>query len=257
MSSPPNTPPEPPPKPPIVILAYPQMGENIGASARAMKNCGLTDLRLVAPRDGWPNPSALPIATIGKDILDKARLYDDLITAISDVHVLIATSARPRDMEKPLLTPRETAEMLTTPETQSQTTAFLFGPERSGLDNDTLALADAIAQAPLCSGATSLNLAQAVFLMAWEWRMAHLSSSPAILPETLSPPAPLKARDFFLTRLEQILDAQGFFSSPDLTPIVKRNLRCLLTRAAPTQQELNTLHGILTLCSSSKKAGRK
>ena len=239
---------------PVVILARPQMGENIGAAARAMKNCGLASLRLIAPRDGWPNPAARPMATVGADILDRAEVYDTLADALHDIRFMVATSARPRDMEKPVFAPRLATRKILEEQLQGvrlgTKVALLFGAERSGLDNDELVLADCVAQAPLHKGASSLNLAQAVFLMAWEWRIAALGlSERAELDaiEGLSAPAELRARDFFLSRLEDTLDEKGFFSNREMAPTVKRNLRSLFTRARPTEQELRTLHGIITL----------
>ncbi len=244
---------------PVVILARPQMGENIGACARAMKNCGLWDLRLIAPRDGWPNPAALPMATVGADIISTARVYPDLPSALSDISFMVATSARPRDMEKPVMGP--TAGIAALIEAQKacvkaqRHVALLFGSERSGLDNDELALADIVAQAPLQKGASSLNLAQAVFLMGWEWRKAVLQDNfpdDAGRIEGLSVSADLAARDYFMGRLESVLDKRGFFSNQDMAPTVKRNLRNLIARASPTDQELKTLHGILTLFERKK-----
>lgn len=238
---------------PVVILARPQMGENIGAAARAMKNCGLLSLRLVAPRDGWPNPAAEPMATNAADILHNAEVYDSLSDALHDITFMVATSARPRDMEKPVYTPRQAVAELMKQQTAQQPealrAALLFGAERSGLDNDELMLADCVAQAPLNPGAMSLNLAQAVLLMAWEWRMAALADSGVSTQdaEGVSAPAELKTRAYFMSRLEDVLERQGFFTSPEMAPVVKRNLTCLFTRAAPTDQELKTLHGILTL----------
>lgn len=239
---------------PVVILARPQMGENIGAAARAMKNCGLASLRLISPRDGWPNPAARPMATVGVDILDRAEVYDTLSDALHDIRFMVATSARPRDMEKPVMAPRAATKLVLEEQIAGIQTSgrvgLLFGAERSGLDNDELVLADCVAQAPLQKGASSLNLAQAVFLMAWEWRVAALGwrdEGQLEAIDGLSPPAEVKSRDFFLSRLEDRLDEMGFFSNREMAPTVKRNLRSLFTRARPTEQELRTLHGILTL----------
>ena len=267
--------------PPVVILARPQLGENIGAAARAMKNCGLTDLRLVVPRDGWPNPAALPMAAAGKDIIESAEVYKTLGDALHDVTFLVATSARPRDMAKPVSDPRTAAPLLVRHHEEVKDAGsyagLLFGAERSGLDNDELALADVIVQADLNPEATSLNLAQAVFLMAWEWRVAALQNSaarqvitegpitkeagrrktahPKMPADTAIIPATGAARDFFFTRLETILDNRQFFGSPEIAPVVKRNLRTYFTRGTPTEQELNTLHGILTLFEQGKGLG--
>lgn len=239
---------------PVVILARPQMGENIGAAARAMQNCGLASLRLISPRDGWPNPAARPMATVGVDILDRAEVYDTLSDALHDIRFMVATSARLRDMEKPVMAPRAATKLVLEEQIAGIQTSgrvgLLFGAERSGLDNDELVLADCVAQAPLQKGASSLNLAQAVFLMAWEWRVAALGwrdEGQLEAIDGLSPPAEVKSRDFFLSRLEDRLDEMGFFSNREMAPTVKRNLRSLFTRARPTEQELRTLHGILTL----------
>jgi tRNA/rRNA methyltransferase len=239
---------------PVIILARPQMGENIGACARAMKNCGVYDLRLIAPRDGWPNPLARPMATVATDILDSATVYDRLADALDDVGLLLATTARLRDMEKPVMNPRQAlAYALELPAVNlagRHRIALLFGAERSGLDNDEIALADIIVQADLNPESRSLNIAQAVFMMCWEWRMAALSGSQnAVRPENMavSPPADIKSRDYFFERMETVLDAEGFFSSKDIAPTVKRNLRNFFTRGQPTEQELRTLHGILSL----------
>ncbi|MGC6412296.1 MAG: RNA methyltransferase [Candidatus Puniceispirillaceae bacterium] len=236
-------------RPPVVILARPQMGENIGASARAMKNCGLIDLRLVAPRDGWPNPAAEPMAASGKDIIAEARVYDTLAAACHDISFMIATSARPRDLAKPVCGPREAAGMAVAHHTTHETgrVAFLFGSERSGLDNDELALADLVATADLNPKGMSLNLAQAVMVMGWEWRMACLLDQGGPFSADAPQPADIAEREFFFTRLEEMLEARGFFTAPEMAPIVKRNLRTLFGRAAPSHQELRTLHGVLTL----------
>ena len=147
-------------QPPVIILLRPQMGENIGASARAMKNCGISELRLVAPRDGWPNPDAVPMASSATDILDNAELYDDIGAALHDVTLAFATTARRRDMVKPELNPRQAAEMTAKqPQEAGQRIAFLFGAERSGMDNEEAVLADYIVSADLNPEFSSLNLA--------------------------------------------------------------------------------------------------
>ena len=178
------------PAAPIVILARPQMGENIGAAARAMMNCGLADLRLVSPRDGWPNPLAVPMAAGGRKILENAVVFESLAAATHDVSFMIAASARRRDLPIKNADPRVAATLLlahardalafNTGAETSPRTALLFGPEASGLNNDEVALADILVTAPLNPAYPSLNLAQAVLLMAWEWRMAtHLEIQPS------------------------------------------------------------------------------
>src|SRR5210317_1913798 len=260
------------PTAPIVIWARPQMGENIGSAARAMMNSGLSDLRLVAPRDGWPNAAALPMAAGGIPIIEIAQVFDTVAAATADISFLAATSARRRDLAIRSLDPRGAAEMIVahmaaapdnppnnSPDEQNRA-ALLFGPEASGLDNDEVVLADILVTASLNPSYPSLNLAQAVLLMAWEWRMAaYLASQQGdaaasdqsdldqlakpVMPDT--PPASIKERDFLFQRLEAALDDGGFFTATDMSHVVKRNLRAFFTRAATSAQEISTLHGVI------------
>ena len=254
--------------PPIVILARPQMGENIGAAARAMMNCGLSDLRLVAPRDGWPNALALPMAAGGKSIIENARVFDEVAAATSDINFLAATSARRRDMAIRSFDPRGAAEMIVahtqlsgrkTSKVDENRAAILFGPEASGLDNDEVVLADILVTASLNPKYPSLNLAQGVLLMAWEWRMAALERTAkrqnrVVEPVSLEDRASVAERDYLYNRLETALDAGGFFTAPDMVTNVKRNIRALFTRARLSKQEVNTLHGILQALTSKRKS---
>ena len=257
-------------RPPVVILARPQMGENIGAAARAMMNCGLSDLRLVAPRDGWPNAAALPMAAGGKAIIETAQLFDTVVAATADISFLAATSARRRDLAIRSLDPRGAAEMIVahtaaapdnppnnSPDEQNRA-ALLFGPEASGLDNDEVVLADILVTASLNPVYPSLNLAQGVFLMAWEWRMAviYAAGQSTDLPGDATHRAgraSVAERDFFFNRLEMALDEGGFFTAPDMVVKVKRNIRTLFNRAAPSKQEISTLHGILQALTRKRK----
>ena len=247
---------------PVVILSRPQMGENIGAAARAMMNCELSDLRLVKPRDGWPNSTALPMAAGGSEIIENAIVFESLAEATHDVSFMVAASARRRDLPIKSVNPRVAAAMLLAHGIDSSAsddgtqkgrrTAMLFGPEASGLNNDEVVLADVLVTAPLNPAYPSLNLAQAVLLMAWEWRMsAHLADK---LEPVLPGPRPnmsggqhasIQERDFFFQRLETALDDGGFFTAPNMAASVKRNIRALLTRAMPSAQEINTLHGVI------------
>lgn len=268
-------------RPPVVILARPQMGENIGAAARAMMNCGLSDLRLVAPRDGWPNAAALPMAAGGKPIIETAQVFDTVAAATADISFLAATSARRRDLAIRSLDPRGAAEMIVahmaaTPDNlpnnspgEQNRAALLFGPEASGLDNDEVVLADILVTASLNPAYPSLNLAQGVLLMAWEWRMAVLYAAgqnaevPSVnvpgdvahRPERASVTgrASVAERDYFYKRLEMALDEGGFFTAPDMVATVKRNIRALFNRAAPSKQEISTLHGILQALTRNRK----
>jgi tRNA/rRNA methyltransferase len=262
------------------------MGENIGAAARAMMNCGLSDLRLVAPRDGWPNAAALPMAAGGKAIIETAQVFDTVAAATADISFLAATSARRRDLAIRSLDLRGAAELIVAHtaaapdnppddlQDAQNRAALLFGPEASGLDNDEVVLADILVTASLNPAYPSLNLAQGVLLMAWEWRMAVLyaAGQSADLPSFNVPSAgvpgdaahqPERAsiagrasvaeRDYFYRHLEMALDEGGFFTAPDMVATVKRNIRALFNRAAPSKQEISTLHGILQALTRNRK----
>ena len=236
--------------PPVVILVRPQLGENIGAAARAMMNCGLHDLRLVAPRDGWPNLAALPMAAGGTEIIENATVYDDV--AAHDLTFLAALSARRRDMPVRMADPRGvTTEILP----HGSRAGLMFGPEKSGLDNEEVVRADRLVTADLNPDYPSLNLAQAVLMMAWEWRVAALESTDPVPGPDEEAPATILERDRFHDRLEAELDEGGFFISPEMAPAVKRNLRALFARAAPSSQEISTLHGVLQ--ALTKRRDRK
>ena len=235
--------------PPVVILIRPQLGENIGAAARAMMNCGLREMRIVAPRDGWPNPAALPMAAGGASIIEAATVHDSVAAAAHDLTFLAALSARRRDMPVRTGDPRGvTSELLR----HGGKAGLMFGPEASGLDNEDVVRADCLVTADLNPDYPSLNLAQAVLLMAWEWRAAaaakmgvESTGQPDMPDAAAAESATILERDRFHERLEAELDSGGFFISPDMAPAVKRNLRALFGRARPTSQEISTLHGVI------------
>lgn len=231
---------------PAVILVDPQLGENIGMCARAMLNCGLTELRLVRPRDGWPNEAAVSAAAGADGILAEARLFETTAAAVADLQRVYATTARLRDMEKPLLTPREAAAELRGAEVAGEGAGVLFGPERAGLVNDDVALADGAISVPLNPAFASLNLAQSVLLIGYEWFQA----GDVALPERLSRGGTEKASKAelvnFFGRLERALDETGFLVPVEKRPVMVRNIRNLFTRAELTAQEVQTLHGILS-----------
>lgn len=234
---------------PVVILARPQMAENIGSAARAMMNCGLSELRLVRPRDGWPNMAALPMAAGGAEIIETATVFDTVAEAAHDITFMAAATARRRDMPVQNGDPRQAAQTIVGHTGRS---ALLFGPEASGLDNDEVVQADLLVSAPLNPAYPSLNLAQAVLLMAWEWRVAALDDH--VSPATdIEPPAPVQERDYFYARLEDALDAGGFFTSAEMAPAVKRNIRAFFNRAAPSSQEISTLHGVIQALTKSRR----
>ena len=247
--------PQPPPSAgsaPVVVLIDPQLGENIGAAARAMLNCGLDRLRLVRPRDGWPSDSARASASGADRVIDGVTLFDDTAAAIADCARVFATTARPRGLVKPVMTPREAAAELRGLAAAGVPAAVLFGPERSGLTTEDVALADTVITAPLNPAFSSLNLAQAVLLVAWEWGQVPEPDAPGAEQE---PPAD-KARLMGLFRhLEDELDAAEFFKSAEKRPSMVRAIRAVLHRAAPTEQEVRTLHGIVTALSGRRLGG--
>ena len=243
------------------ILSHPQMGENIGASARAMKNCGLSDLRLVAPRDGWPNPSAEAMASGGADVLAGARVFATTAEATADLTLLVATTARQRSQTQQYMTPREAAAALVAHQNTGGRGGLLFGGERAGLTNDEVADANITVNVPLNPEFASLNLAQAVLLMGWECRMAWLEfagDSGGEVPDENAPdaaatPATLDERAYFYHALEARLGAGGFFASPDMQPVIMRNIKGIFNKANLTSQEIQTLHGVLKAIEKSAK----
>ena len=227
---------------PLIILVNPQMGENIGAAARAMLNCGLCDLRIVNPRDGWPSERAQAMSSGALDKMPPVQVFDTLAEAIADCHHVYATTARSRDMNKPVFTAREAAADCRARTNQGQKTAFLFGAERAGLDNDDVALAHSIITIPLNPDFSSLNLAQGVLLCAYEWAQAGEFETPA----NDQMPAPHEELNFLFQRLEKELAAHGFFKTQEARPNVMRNIQNMLSRAELTAQEVQTFHGIMT-----------
>ena len=238
---------------PAIVLVEPQLGENIGACARAMLNCGLGDLRLVRPRDGWPNPRAEAMASGATAVLDAVRLFDTTAEACADLNFVLATTARIRDMAKPALTPRAAAGAFRARVAAGQAVGVLFGPERAGLVNEDVAIADAVLSVPLNPAFASLNLAQAVLLVGYEWYQAGDETPSAALMDTDSPPATVATREYFLARLEALLEEAGFFFPEHLGPSMKQNLRTLFTRAGMSDQEVQTLHGVLRALSEGPR----
>ncbi|TDI68424.1 MAG: RNA methyltransferase [Alphaproteobacteria bacterium] len=235
---------------PEIILVQPQIGENIGTAARAMLNCGLVNLRLVNPREAWPNEKAVTSSSGAKVVLDGARLYETTNEAVADLHRLYAATARPRDMVKLVLSPRAAAAEIRAATGLGRKVGILFGAERSGLGNDDLTLADAIIEIPANPEFSSLNLAQAVLICAYEWRMAALGGpgpGPAA-PRRGRPRAGPASKDDmagFYAHLEAELDRAGFFYPPEKRPRMARNIRNLFARADLTDQEVRTLRGMI------------
>ncbi len=231
---------------PAIILVAPQLGENIGTAARAMFNCGLTDLRIVAPRDGWPNPKAQSAASGADIVLDRARLYDRVEDAIAELRRVYASTARDRYMVKRVVTPREGAAEMRALIAAGEGCGILFGPERTGLLNEHIALADTVVSVPLNPAFSSLNLAQAVLLVGYEWFTAGDETAPSQVVTGHSKPATKEKLIRFFEHLEEELDRNGFMRSEEKRPSMVRNLRNLFQRAQCTEQELRTLHGVVT-----------
>jgi len=237
---------------PAIILVRPQLGENIGKAARAMLNFGLTEMRLVAPRDGWPNPSAGPAAAGADVVLANAQVFDRLEEAVADINHVYATTVRKRGIIKPVVTPAEAAKEI---HGASGRSAILFGAERSGLEIEEIGMARAIITVPINPEFGSLNLAQAVILCAYEWsRHQPLSSPPSV---DLEPPAPQSELDGMVGQLFAMLEDKGYFYPPDRTPVTKATLRNLLTKPAWNSGEVRTIRGVLSVLKKGKGAARE
>jgi tRNA/rRNA methyltransferase len=225
---------------PVIVLVRPQLGQNIGKAARAMLNFGLTEMRLVAPRDGWPNPDAGPAASGADVVLEKAQLFDTVAEAIADCSHVFASTVRRRDLVMPVLGPAEMAEQIAS---SAERSAILFGPERSGLETEDVALANAIVTVPINPEFGSLNLAQAVILLAYEWsRRSELAQPPA---KELEAPAPHGEVEGLIGHLEQELDAKGYFHPPSRMQATKNTIRTIFTKTGWSSREVKAVRGII------------
>jgi tRNA/rRNA methyltransferase len=231
---------------PAIILVEPQLGENIGTAARAMMNCGLDDLRLVRPRDGWPSGKAIAAASGADAVLAKARLYPTVRSAISELVHVYAATARDRGIVRREVTPRHAAQEMRARLAAGEACGVLFGPERTGLLNDDVALADTVLTVPLNPGFASLNLAQAVLIAGYEWFTSGAAAPPDTLRRGGSRPATKEELLNFFDHLEEELERNGFLRNRESRPSMVRNLRSLFQRAQCTEQELRTLHGVVT-----------
>lgn len=237
---------------PIIILVNPQMGENIGATARAMLNCGLTNLRLVNPRDGWPSEKAVAMAAGAFDAMPEVQVFDTLADAIADCQTIYATTARARDLVKPVLTARSAGLAMHKDIHEGQKIAILFGAERSGLTNDEVMMAHKLITIPLNPDFSSLNLGQSVLLVSYEWSQGTFDAPDIALPLGKSNPAPAELFNKFFDRLDNELLNGGFYRVAEMKDTISRNIRALFSRAHPTDQEINTLHGIVTTLINKK-----
>lgn len=231
---------------PVVILVAPQLGENIGTAARAMLNFGLTEMRLVRPRDGWPAPKARSAAAGADIVIDGVKVFDQTADAIADLDLVLATTARPRDMVKPVFTPGEGATRLRVHHVGGGRAGVLFGPERTGLTNDDLALADGVVSVPLNPAFSSLNLAQSVLLMGYEWFQTADATASVTLGMAGSRPANKGELVGLFEHLERELDDTGFLQPLEKRPAMVRNIRNLFQRAQPTEQEVRTFRGVIS-----------
>ena len=241
---------------PAIILSEPQLGENIGACARAMANFGLTDLRLVNPRDGWPNEKAEAMAAGAAGLIGNARVFDSVEHAIGKLQLVYASTARDRTMAKPVLTPGEAARRLREAAANGIATGLLFGNERAGLTNDEVALGDCIVTIPTeASGFASLNLGQAVLLLGYEWFKAGDDTPPEHIDHGIQLPASREELVLLFEHLEDELEKGGFLFPPGNRPGMIRNLRSILHRAELTDQEVRTLRGVIVALTKGKKRG--
>jgi tRNA/rRNA methyltransferase len=238
---------------PVVILVEPQLGENIGAAARAMANFGLSRLRLVAPRPAWPSDKARMMAAGADRILEEAALYPTLEAALADCNFVLAATARAHDQAKPVVGAAEAAALMAPRVSEGETVAVVFGRERNGLENDEVALADRILTLPVNPAFASLNLAQAVVVVAYEWfKLATAGKLPFAMPRKSAPAAKEQLLAFFAS-LERELEKVEFFRPPDKRETMQINLRNIFSRMQPSQQDIQTLHGVIMAIAEGRK----
>jgi tRNA/rRNA methyltransferase len=225
---------------PIIVLVRPQLGQNIGKAARAMLNFGLTEMRLVRPRDGWPNPDAGPAASGADVVLEQAQVFGTVAEAIGDCPRVYASTVRRRDLVMPVLGPEQMADEIAA---SPQRSAILFGPERSGLETEEVALSHAIVTVPINPDFGSLNLAQAVILLAYEWsKRSELATPPA---KNLEPVAPHGELEGLIGQLEEDLHAKGYFHPPSRTQATKNTIRTIFTKTGWSSREVKAVRGIV------------
>jgi len=225
---------------PVIVLVRPQLGQNIGKAARAMLNFGLTEMRLVAPRDGWPNPDAGPAASGADVVLERAQVFATVEAAIADCSTVYASTVRRRDLVMPVVGPEEMASNIAA---SPQRSAILFGPERSGLETEEVALAKAIVTVPINPEFASLNLAQAVILLAYEWsKGTDLALPPA---KELEPAAPHGEVEGLIQQLDEALVAKGYFHPPSRTQATRNTLRTIFTKTGWSSREVKAVRGII------------
>ena len=240
------------PSKPVIVLVRPQLGQNIGKAARAMLNFGLTELRLVAPRDGWPNPDAGPSASGADVVLEQAQVFATVHEAIADCSTVFASTVRRRDLVMPVIGPTEMAREVAG---SGERSAILFGPERSGLETEEVALAQAIVTVPINPQFASLNLAQAVILLAYEWsKSSDLAQPPA---KELEPIAPHGEVEGLIAQLDEALDAKGYYHPPSRTQATKNTIRTIFTKTGWSSREVKAVRGIIrALVGPARQRGK-
>lgn len=231
--------------PPVFILVRPQMGENIGAAARAMLNFGLERMRVVGPRDGWPNPKAVAMASGAGRLLDHAGLFPDLGGAVADCDFVFATTARGRELVKEVVTPERAMEMARAMGAEGKRVGILFGPERAGLENEDIVRANAIVTVPVNPDFPSLNLAQCVLLLGYEWQRQGATIPASVMELARTEFANREEVDRLADHFEERLDAAGFFFPETKVEGMKANLRNMWGRLGLTRAEVQTFHGML------------
>ncbi len=236
--------------PPIIILVRPQLGQNIGKAARAMLNFGLAELRLVAPRDGWPNPDAGPAAAGADAVLAQAQVFATVEDAIADCALVYASTVRRRDLVKPAVGPEEMARDIHAAGGRS---AILFGPERSGLESDDVALATQIVTVPINPEFGSLNLAQAVILLAYEWSRGAALAQPTV--KDLEPPAPQEELEGLIAHLDADLHAAGYFHPPERTQVTRHMIRSIMSKPRWSSREVKAVRGMIRTLGRPRPRG--
>jgi tRNA/rRNA methyltransferase len=238
------------------VLVRPQLGENIGATARAMLNFGLADMRLVSPRDGWPNERATAMASGAQIVLDRAQVFDTTRAALADCEFVLATTARPRECRLPVYDPAAAASEMKTRIDRGERCAVMFGPERSGLENEDVLRADTIISIPVNPSFASLNIAQAALVIAYEWARADgREASPGALDA--EPPAPREAFEGLIDHLFAELTTRGYFHPAERRPVMEMKIRAALARAGLTEAETRTLRGVVKSLSLPPRKDKK
>ena len=234
--------------PPVIVLVRPQLGANIGKAARAMLNFGLTELRLVAPRDGWPNPEAGPAASGADGVLDQAQVFATTAEAIADCTLVYASTVRRRDLVMPVVEPADMAKEVASNLGRS---AILFGPERSGLETEEVALANAMVTVPINLDFGSLNLAQAVILLAYEWSRTQALAQPTT--KGTEPPASHGELEGLIGQLVEALQDKGYFHPPERTQATRNTLRTIFTKPGWSSREVQALRGVIRALSEGSR----